>query len=96
MFLQIDIISTVAECKFIFVVDAAAFFYQNRVRKKDRHKLIVVFHREQKYLSVALMSFKNSFAYAQRRINIILRDLKHCCKAFIDDITIFFFIREAC
>jgi hypothetical protein len=90
MSLQIDIISTVAECKFIFVVNAAAFFYQFRVRKKNRHKLIVVSHREQEYFSVASMSFKNSSAYAQRRINIILRDLKHCCRAFIDDITIFF------
>jgi hypothetical protein len=89
MFLQIDIISAIAECKFIFVVDAAAFFYQFRVQKKNRHKLIVVSHCEQKYFSMTSMSFKNSSAYAQRRINIILRNIKQFCRAFIDDIIIF-------
>jgi hypothetical protein len=87
--LQVDIISIVAECKFIFVIDAVAFFYQFRVREKNRHKLTVVSHREQEYFFVAFMSFKNSSAYAQRRIDIILRDIKHFCRAFIDDIIIF-------
>jgi hypothetical protein len=64
MSLQIDIISTVAKCKFISVIDAAIFFYQFRVQKKNRHKLTVVSHREQKYFSVTSMNFKNSSAYA--------------------------------
>ncbi len=89
MSLQIDIISTVIDSKFIFVINAAVFFYQFRVQKKNRHKLIVVSHREQKYFSMISMNFKNLSAYAQRRIDIILRDLKNCCRAFIDDITIF-------
>ncbi len=87
--LQTDIISIVAGSKFISVVNAAAFFYQFRVRKANRHKLTVVSHREQEFFSIALMRFKNSSAYAQRRIDMILRDLRHCCRAFIDDITIF-------
>jgi hypothetical protein len=89
MSLQSNIIAAVAECKLIFVIDVAAFFYQFRVRSKNRHKLIVVSHREQEYFFVAFMSFKNSFAYEQRRINIILRNIKHFCRAFIDDIIIF-------
>jgi hypothetical protein len=59
------------------------------VQKKNKHKLTVVSHREQKYFSVISMNFKNSSAYAQRRINIILRNIKHFCRAFIDDIIIF-------
>jgi hypothetical protein len=89
MSLQTNIINAVADSKYISVINAAAFFYQFRVQRKNRHKLIVVSHREQKYFSMTLMSFKNSSAYTQRRIDIILRDLKDCCKAFIDDITIF-------
>jgi hypothetical protein len=89
MLSQIDIISAIADFKYIFVIDVAVFFYQFRVRITDRHKLIVVSHREQKYFFVTFMNFKNSSTYAQRRINMILRDLKHCCKAFIDDIIIF-------
>jgi hypothetical protein len=89
MSLQIDIISTIADSKFIFVINAAVFFYKFRVQKKNKHKLTVVSHREQKYFSMISMNFKNSSAYAQRRIDIILRDLKDCCRAFIDDITIF-------
>jgi hypothetical protein len=90
MFLQIDIISAIVDFKFIFVVDVAVFFYQFRIRIIDKHKLIVVFHREQEYFFVTFMSFRNSSTYAQRRINMILNDLKHCCKAFIDDIIVFF------
>jgi hypothetical protein len=90
IFLQVDIIFVVTNSRFISIIDATAFFYQFRVRSEDRHKLIVMSHREQKYFFVAFMSFKNSSAYAQRRIDIILRDLKYCCRTFIDDITIFF------
>jgi hypothetical protein len=90
MSLQIDIISTVVECKFIFVINATTFFYQFRVRKEDKHKLTIVFHREQKYFSITFMRFKTSFAYAQRRIDIILRNIKKFCRAFINDIIIFF------
>ncbi len=89
MFLQVDIIFVVTNSRFISIIDAAAFFYQFRVRSEDRHKLTVMSHREQEYFFVAFMNFKNSSAYAQRRIDIILRDLKYCCRAFIDDITIF-------
>ncbi len=37
--LQIDIISTVTDSKFISIIDAAIFFYQFRIRKKNKHKL---------------------------------------------------------
>ncbi len=89
MSLQTNIISAVADSKYISMIDAAAFFYQFRVKTADRHKLTIVSHREQKYFFVALMSFKNSFAYAQRRIDIILRNIKRFCRVFIDDIIIF-------
>ncbi len=89
MSLQTNIISSIADAKFISIIDAAVFFYQFRVKTSNRHKLTIVSHREQEYFFVAFMSFRNSSAYAQRRIDIILRDLKHCCRAFIDNITIF-------
>jgi hypothetical protein len=90
MSLQSNIIEVVFDVKFIFVIDVAVFFCQFRMQKADRHKLTVVFHREQEYFFVASMKFKNSSTYAQRRIDIILRNMKHFCRAFIDDIIIFF------
>jgi hypothetical protein len=89
MFLQEDIINVVTNVKYISMINAAIFFYQFRVKTTDRHKLTIMSHREQEYFSVASMSFKNSFVYAQRRINIILRNIKSFCRAFIDDIIIF-------
>jgi hypothetical protein len=71
------------------MIDATTFFYQFLVKTTDRHKLTVISHRDQKYFSIASMSFKNSLVYAQRRINIILRDIKSFCRAFINDIIIF-------
>ncbi len=64
MFFQTNIINAVTDAKYISMIDAAAFFYQFRVKIADRHKLIVISHREQKYFFVASMNFKNSFAYA--------------------------------
>jgi hypothetical protein len=90
MFLQENIINVVANVKYISIINAAIFFYQFRVKTTDCYKLTMMLHRDQKYFSIASMSFKNSFVYVQRRINIILRDIKNFCRAFIDDIIIFF------
>ncbi len=90
MSLQSNIIEVVVDVKYIFVIDVVAFFYQFRVKFIDRHKLTIMSHHEQKYFLITSMKFKNSSTYAQRQINKILRDLKHCCKVFIDDIIIFF------
>ncbi len=46
--LQSDIISTIKKCNYLFVIDCASFFHQWRIHSKNRHKLIVVFHRDQK------------------------------------------------
>ena len=46
MFLQSDVIFCVQKCKFIFIMNCAAFFHQWRVVMKDRHKLTVVTHRK--------------------------------------------------
>ncbi len=46
--LQSNIISTIKRCNYLFVIDCASFFYQWRIHSKNRHKLIVVFHRDQK------------------------------------------------
>jgi hypothetical protein len=58
MSLQSDIISVVADFKFISIINATTFFYQFRVKTSDRHKLTIVSHRKQKFFSIALMSFK--------------------------------------
>jgi putative transposase len=52
-------------------------------------KLIVVSHRDQKTFQVAVMRYKNSFAYVQRQVDRLFRDLIFV-KIFIDDIIIFF------
>ncbi len=90
MSLQTNIINVITNVKYISIINAATFFYQFRVRTKNKHKFIVMSHREQEYFSVTSMNFKNFSIYAQRRIDIILRNMKHFCRAFINDIIIFF------
>ena len=90
MLLQAQIIALVAGSRYITVVDAVAFFYQFRVVKQDWQKLTVVSHRGQEYFNVALMGYCGSAAYAQRRIDIVLRGHESYAKAYIDDIVIFF------
>ena len=89
MSLQSDIISAVVDCKYISVFDVVGFFYQWLVRIADRHKLIVVSHRGQKQFNVAVMSFKNSSIYVQRKIDVILRVYREFAKAYVDDIVVF-------
>ena len=89
MSLQTNITSAVTKCDFISVFDAAVFFYQWNVRVENRHKLIVVFHREQKQFNVVVMSFKESSTYVQRQIDVILRNHKNYSKAFINDIVVY-------
>ena len=86
--LQAYVIALVAGSKYITVVDAAAFFYQFRVAMQDRQKLTVILHRGQEYFNVAPMGYCRSAAYAQRRIDIILRGHEAYAKAYIDDIVI--------
>lgn len=87
--LQSDITAAVAGCQYITVVDAASFFHQWRVKADDRHKLTVVSHRGQEQFNVAVMGFKNSPPYVQRRIDTLLRDMRKFARAYVDDIVIF-------
>ena len=89
MSLQSDIISSVADCDFIFTVDAIAFFHQWMIKLTNRHKFIVITHRSQKQFNVDVMSFKNISSYVQRKIDNILREFKEFCRTYIDDIVIF-------
>jgi hypothetical protein len=88
LFLQSNIISAVKECHYLSIIDCASFFYQWRVYSENRHKLIVVSHRDQKTFQIAIMSYKNSSSYVQRQIDRLFRGL-FFVKAFIDDIIIY-------
>jgi hypothetical protein len=87
--LQKNIITAIKECQYLFVIDCAFFFYQWRVHSENKHKLIVVSHRDQKTFQITIMKYKNSFAYVQRQVDRLFRDLIFV-KIFIDDIIIFF------
>ena len=87
--LQTRVIALVAGSCYITVVDAAAFFYKFRVAIRDRQKLTVISHRGQEYFNVAPMGYCGLAAYAQQRIDIILRGHETYAKAYIDDIVIF-------
>ena len=92
IFLPFDILQTVQNCIFILIIDCVEFFYQWKIHFDDRHKLIVIIHREQKTFNVTIMKYRNSFAYVQRQINKILRFYKHFIKTYIDNIMLFFLI----
>lgn len=79
----------VAGVNFVTIVDATSFFYQFLVAERDRDKFTVVSHRGQEHFKVAVMGFKNSPAYVQRRIEIIFRPFREFARPYIDDIVIF-------
>ena len=92
--LQTNILTLIRDCKYIFVIDCFAFFYQWRVHSTNRHKLIVMSHRNQKSFNVTVMNYKNSSAYVQRQINRLFRTLREFARAYVDDIVIFSHIKK--
>ena len=91
---QTNILTLIRDCKYIFVIDCSAFFYQWRIHSIDRHKFIVVNHRNQESFNVTIMNYKNSSTYVQRQIDRLLRTFREFAHAYVDDIMIFSHIRK--
>ncbi|SLM36754.1 reverse partial [Lasallia pustulata] len=87
--LQSEIISAVHGSKFISTMDCTGFFHQWPVKEGDRHKLTVVSHRGSERFNVAVMGFKNSPPYIQRKMDNLLRPFKSFAKGYFDDIVVF-------
>ena len=88
MSLQSNIIFSIQKCKFISIINCVVFFHQWRVTMKNRHKLIVMSHRDSEQWNVTMMSWRNSPAYVQREMNDIFRKYSYV-KIYIDDVVIF-------
>ena len=86
---QIDIIATIMKCSYIFLINATTFFHQWLIKLTNRHKLIVIFHRNNEQWNVMIMKYRNFSTYVQRQINIILRKYKHFAKTYVNDIVVF-------
>ena len=87
--LQTDIISAVQGCRYISIIDCASFFFQWLVAEEDRYKFTVVTHRGQEYFNVVILGFCNSPPYIQRRMDLLLREFRHFCRAYVDDIIVY-------
>jgi hypothetical protein len=89
MLVQTNIIVAVAECEYISIMNVLEYFYQWIVKLDDRHKLIVIFHREQKQFNVCVMNYKNFSIYVQRQTNLMLKDLRSFVRVYMNDIIVF-------
>ena len=87
--LQTNVIILIVECFYISVFDATNFFHQWLIQIANRYKFIVMSHRDQKQFNVAVMNFKNSSIYVQRKINVILRVYRVFVKIYVNDIVMF-------
>ena len=88
--MQSEILTLLRNVTHISTVDTAAFFYQWWVQRQHRYRLSVSSHRGQETFNVPVISYRNSPAYVQRIIDRILRPFRHFCRAYVDDIIIFF------
>ena len=90
MILQSDMIISVINSFYISFMNVVFFFHQWLMKLADRHKLIVVTHKNNEQWNVTIMKYRNSSVYVQRQIDIILRKYRHFVRAYVDDIVIFF------
>ena len=88
--LQFDIIIEVANSSYIFIIDVVNWFHQFNVQRQNRHKFIIVTHREQEKFNVIFMNYKNSSSYVQRQTDKLLRSYKKFAKVYVNDIIIHF------
>ncbi|CZR65238.1 uncharacterized protein PAC_15138 [Phialocephala subalpina] len=86
---QEEVIESLRGMAFITVIDGSKFFFQFLVKEEHRDKFTVISHRGLERSKVALMSFKNSGAHAQRVMDSKLRPFHHFARAFIDDMVVF-------
>ena len=63
--LQTNIIQAIAECSYIFILNAVSFFYQWWIYSLHHQCLSTVLHHEQKIFKVAVMNFITSIFYVQ-------------------------------
>ena len=89
MFSQADITAAMTKCSHIFIVDAQSYFFQWLMKKKNKYKQTIIFHRGQKQFNVIVMRFKNSPAYVQKQIDNMLKRMRSFARIFIDDIMFF-------
>jgi hypothetical protein len=88
MLLQSNILNKTQRCSYISIMNCITFFHQWRITISDKHKLIVVTHRNVEQWNVDVMSHRNTKAYVQREMNNILREYSWI-KAYIDDVIVF-------
>ena len=55
----------------------------------NRHKFIVVIHKNNKQWNVIVINFKNNFVYVQRKIDDIFRAYRAFVRIYVNDIVMF-------
>ena len=71
--LQSDILTAVQGSGYISTMNCTSFFHQWPVKSSDRHKFTVLSHRGAEQFNVAVMGYKNSLPYVQRKMDELLR-----------------------
>ncbi|KAF5971878.1 TY3B-TY3B protein [Fusarium bulbicola] len=87
---QEDIITALRGATHISAIDASSFFFQFGVALEHRDRFTITSHRGLERSTVAPMGFCNSPAYAQWYMDRLLRPYRSFCRAFIDDIVMFY------
>ena len=86
---QFDLIFVVIEYVYINIFDCINFFHQWLMKIANRHKLIVVTHKNSEQWNVVVMNFRNNSIYVQRKIYDILRAYWAFARVYVNDIVMF-------
>ena len=90
IFFQSNVIVVVMSASYISVMNCAKFFHQWFVKLKNKHKLMMINHQENKQWNVIIIKYRNSSVYVQRQINLMLKSFKEFARAYVNDVVIFF------
>ncbi|EAQ91761.1 hypothetical protein CHGG_03696 [Chaetomium globosum CBS 148.51] len=84
---QDDIMARLANAKYITILDAVAFYYQWLVDPRDRWVFTMNTPEGQYTFNCVVMGYRNSNAYVQRQMNLLLKHID-AADAYCDDVAI--------
>ena len=87
--LQSDIFTAVQSSECINIMNCTSFFYQWSVKSSDCHKFTVLSYQEAEWFNVAVIEYKNSLLYVQKKMNKLFQSFWVFTQDYIDNIVIF-------
>ena len=89
MLLQFNVTNAISDYFYINVMNVVEFFHQWLIKIIDKHKFIVISHRNNEQFNVVMMNYIDNSVYVQHQIDDILKKYRAFTRVYINNIVMF-------